>query len=144
MVLAFAGHAMSEEDIAAALGTTEGGTLFDDIAKVAALGFEATITMGTLGDLREVHTTGKPLIASVDTLYLPTHSRHAFHTVAVVGATDTAVWVHDPWWNSGPDIISVAQFETAWRMRRYLTASVVRATIAPQRGGRTRSIRMRE
>lgn len=125
MVLAFFGHERSAGDLAHLLGTTPRGTLLRDLVRLEALGMHVVIGTGALDDLRRVLPAGIPMIVSVDTLHLPRHSLQGIHTVVVAGATDRDDYIHDPWWQSGPDVLPLVQFERAWRQRKNMMASLV-------------------
>lgn len=126
MVLAFFGHDVPEAEIAQLLGTDDTGTKFDDIVSAGSLGFQVTISKGSLADLQIVYSSGIPLIVAVHTLHLPNYpAPGGKHSLVVAGATRGRVCVYDPDRTKAPEFIGATQFERAWKARQSLTASIV-------------------
>jgi len=121
MVAHYHGIILSEEEIAHLLETDETGTRFREIHRVSTFEFDVEIMTGTISELKEWLTLGFPCIARIKTTHLPRYPLPPWvpHAVVVVGITEDKVFIHDPAQNTGPDVVPIKSFQSAWAAGQY-------------------------
>src|SRR5688572_22367671 len=125
MVLCYFGVEISESEIARLVLTDGFGTLFDDVIRVAKLGFDVTLGNGSRSDLLRIGATKVPLIASVHSFWLPNYGPPGGpHCVVIAGATSTEVAVFDPDRSPAPTLMPFAAFVQAWEKRKFRYAQI--------------------
>jgi hypothetical protein len=118
MVLDYLGIVMAQEDLARWLGTTDRGTPFPNIKRLAALGL--TIDTGTYGDLSLFEQNlewGLPIIIAAKTLnWFHWKNVVTDHAAVVVGIDQDrgVIYIHDPFFADAPIEMSLIDFESGW------------------------------
>ena len=108
MVLSFWGINVRYGRLRRLLKAGKDGTPFSHISRLTELKVivsvdrEYSYPMERLGSYL---SQGLPLIASVDTAYLPYWAEASDHAVVVIGRYGTQISIHDPWLSKGPTII---------------------------------------
>lgn len=103
----------------------DAGTSFYQLKKLETLGVTVEIDFGYMGILADHCQNRRPVIASVDTRYLPSwHGLWRLHAVVVVGLDTDTVFLNDPAFDNAPFSINRTDFESAWLEREYLYATI--------------------
>jgi ABC-type bacteriocin/lantibiotic exporter with double-glycine peptidase domain len=130
MVLAFHGDPRGEAEIRQLLGATAEGTELSQLLRLTAWGYEVLVEHSSLAELEDWLLESLPPIVGVDASLLPYWTvGEAFHAVVVVGLDRQNVTLHDPLFESGPQVIARADFRDAWSAARFRLA-IVRPTLA--------------
>lgn len=124
MVIAFSGHTTSEELLRHLLGTKLSGTSARNLLSVEALGFDVQLGFSNKSELLDTIGSGLPVIAFVNTGPLEYWKIDCAHVVVVVGMTEEAVVVNDPWFDTAPQQTSLQSFLDAWAMNSHLAAII--------------------
>ncbi|MBC8509749.1 MAG: C39 family peptidase [Chloroflexi bacterium] len=129
MVLAHWQVRVDEADVRRVLKTRPfSGTHAINLVRLSELGFNAWPIEGTVAELQRKVSEGAPVIAFLWTGALPYLENLGevdyFHTVVVVGWTDTTVWMHDPLLYDGPTELSWPEFSEAWNYTRQMMAFI--------------------
>lgn len=114
MVFAFFGRQHTEAELRAAMNTGSGGTVARDFMNLAKLGFEVNFATSDLAGLVAFLTAGQPVIALLDTTWLPYWQEVCNHVAVVVGVDDAWVYLNDPYFDFAPHQVSHADFLRAW------------------------------
>jgi len=109
------GEKHSEEDLLQLLGTSEAGSVLENLSRLEQLGFRVEVVPSNLTEIRLYLTEmKKPVIAVVYTGYLPYLTAESLHAVVVVGVDEQKVVLNDPLLEDAPVVISVEEFQRAW------------------------------
>lgn len=100
------------------------GAFFSDIENLTALGVSAVVDEGDVEALQRQLDVGLPVIAAVNTGFLPSYWNEALgHAVVVVGIEDETVFVNDPALSTAPQAIHLNEFIAAWGEKTFCMPS---------------------
>jgi hypothetical protein len=114
MVLAALGDEYTEAQLANVMDSYEFGTPASRVTRLSKLSY--TVQYGTfvLGTLQAALARGLFPIVFVKAAELPWADFAGFHTLVLVAATATEVWLHDPSLDNGPAQLDMDTFMLAW------------------------------
>jgi ABC-type bacteriocin/lantibiotic exporter with double-glycine peptidase domain len=116
MVLAFYGVEKPESELRQLFRTKARGTHVANVMiYLPTIGFSATVTDGSLQDLKRLIARTKPPVVHVWTESLAYwHPQVAMHAVVVVGLDEAFVYVNDPAFAEAPHQVPIEEFLAAW------------------------------
>lgn len=129
MALAFYGTYKPEDGLRHLFKTKGFGThVFNVMLNLPALGYTATVETGTLYDIRQLITQGRPGIVHLWTEWLsywkPTI---VMHSVVVVGFDEDIILVNDPAFQDAPQRVPMGEFLRAWAAADHILTRIERA-----------------
>ncbi len=124
MVLAYHGHAHSEDELRQLLRTGPRGTPARNVAQIASLGFEVDVKFSTAAELAAALLAGTPPIVYVDTGSLDYWSVDCSHVAVLVGMELGTILLNDPSFDSAPQKVPLASFLQAWAANAFLAAFI--------------------
>lgn len=126
MMLAHLGCQKTEDELRQLLETKESGTRAGNIMKLATLGFDVALAAANLSQLRDAFVAGNPVMIFLETGPLDYWTLDAAHVVVAVGIDATTVFVNDPFFDTVPQSVTLANFELAWARTGQFAAFVRR------------------
>lgn len=127
MILAYLQIPIRYERLYRLLRAQPFGTPFHNIEFLKSLNLSVVVEDGKLDKLHNYLELGLPILASIDTRDLPYWSGESTdHVVVVAGLDETKklVYLHDPFFPTGPVSVPVHKFELAWLEKAYLSAVI--------------------
>jgi ABC-type bacteriocin/lantibiotic exporter with double-glycine peptidase domain len=124
MVLNYIGCPYTYRQLLRLLRIRQFGAPAPNIVYLEQLGVAVEYRAGTLDDLKQHITLGRPCIVFLDTAQLPYWSEGTFHAAVVVGIDDMHVYLNDPAFDQSPQRVSPDDFELAWLERGYFYATI--------------------
>ena len=101
------------------------GAVFSDIVNLRTLGVSITVDEGDLSAVQGYLESGLPVIAAVNTGYLPSYWKEAVgHALVIIAVEDEGVYVNDPALLTAPRLITINEFLTAWGEKDFLYAVI--------------------
>jgi ABC-type bacteriocin/lantibiotic exporter with double-glycine peptidase domain len=114
MALDYLGAPVDYSHLLRLLGVTPYGTPGSRLRNLTELGVCVRYARGTLSELFDCLTGGRPCITLVRTGQLPYWNYATDHAVLVVGFDEQAVYINDPAFAQSPQRAPHADFELAW------------------------------
>lgn len=115
MVLAFLDMPAKQKGVAKLLATNDAGTPFSRLNRLASHDVQVEVgANGTLDRLSTEIQTSIPVIAAVQTGWLPHAEITSPHAVVVIGVSDAHVMILDPAGNDKPKIVPINAWLAAW------------------------------
>jgi ABC-type bacteriocin/lantibiotic exporter with double-glycine peptidase domain len=114
MILEHLGISINYGRLLRLLGVKPYGTPGFHLKYIDKLGVNVRYVLGTLQELFQYLTDGKPCIVLVNTGHLPYWSYTTNHAIVIVGFNDREVFVNDPAFKQAPQRIPRDDFELAW------------------------------
>lgn len=130
MVLQFWGIEVDETAVADLLGTSNAGTLAEDLHRLEALHVAVHLGQGTIFDLKRSLRDGIPALVFVETDSLPYWETACFHSVVVAAVDNDGVTVYDPYLDHGPTVVPVVDFLRAWSAYDWEFAVILPSTLS--------------
>ena len=101
------------------------GTSFRNLRRLGTLGLSVQVEEGTIEQLQRNLTNGLPAVVFVNTGQLTSYwQKQTNHAVVVVGIEGGLVYLNDPEFTSGPQIVPLDEFVLAWEDKDHLYAII--------------------
>ncbi len=126
MVLEYLDVAFSYDQLLSLLKINWFGTAASRIRSLEKLGIVVIYKQGTLQELSEHLSEGRPCVAFVRTSELPYWSENNDHAVVVVGLDERYIYLNDPAFPDAPKQVSRGDFDLAWLERDEYYATMTR------------------
>ena len=109
------GERYSELDLIHLLGTSQRGSLWENLTRISQLGFQVEVVSSNLSELfAYLQAKKKPVIVVVYAQYIPYLNSDSLHAVVVVGLDSQNIYFNDPLRKECPMILSNDEFQRAW------------------------------
>ena len=126
MVLDYLGVQVTYDNLQKLLKVEPYGASAYNLHYLTPLGVMVDVDIRDLTLLKESIDSDIPVIALVKTGELSYWSQETNHVVVAVGYEEDRIFVNDPVFQSGPNLISAKEFELAWLGFDYLSAIITR------------------
>ena len=125
MVLAYARDVRSEMELIRLFDVDPTyGAPASRIMRLERLGYRIVYDSVSLSLLRNALARNIPPIVLLKTGFLGYWSENVSHACVLVGLTDNAAFMHDPWLTYGPVEVTLTEFMAAWTEMDYLAAII--------------------
>lgn len=125
MVLAYEGDARLETELIRLFDLDPAfGAPASRLLRLERLGHRVVYDSVSLSLLRNALDRSIPPIVLLKTGFLGYWSENVSHACVLVGLTENAAFLHDPWLASGPTEVTLTEFMAAWTEMDYLAAII--------------------
>lgn len=101
------------------------GAFFSDIENLRTIGVAVTVAEGNLTVVQDYLESGLPVVAAVNTAFLPSYwSEGVGHALVIIAIEDELVYVNDPALPTAPQPIHINEFMSAWGEKDFLCAVI--------------------
>ena len=109
------GERYTELSLINLLGTSQRGSLLENLMRISKLGFQVEVVSSNLSELLAyLQAEKKPVIVVVYAQYIPYLNSDSLHAVVVVRLDAQNIYFNDPLREEYPMILSHDEFQRAW------------------------------
>lgn len=126
MVLAHLGEERTEAELSEIMGAEWYGVPASRVVRLKKWGYRVSYEQASLEQLHRDLAAGIPCIIFLRTGALPGWELDLSHAVVLVGITAEGAHIHDPDHDSGPTLVDINAFLSAWAEMDYYYATIQR------------------